>query len=227
MCSSRQGASCRCECRETEKTPGSCRAHSLSVDKWERSTHSPISTMALRNGNVTQMLGINNSGENKRHTAWVRWGAAKASVVAVLCPLLLTKSALHPDANLRWGGAKPSQFHGNGTQVPLLPAPVSKHFAFGSNSSFMYIKLSSLLSSFPSLHPLMSQSLPWQQLIPALLHWTVMFRDFTVLMLRDSYWARDTFLSTCPRSPGFTLTDTPARRFHYFSQTRGNWVERG
>lgn len=87
MCASQQGASGRCECREAGKTPGSYRVRSLSVDKRERNTHSPVSVMTFRKDNVTQMLGMNNSGENKSHTVWGSWTAAKTSVEPALCHL--------------------------------------------------------------------------------------------------------------------------------------------
>lgn len=64
------------------KTPGSCRAHLLSVGEWEGSIRSPISVVTLRKDNVTQMLRINNSEENKRHKTRAPWAAAKISAEA-------------------------------------------------------------------------------------------------------------------------------------------------
>lgn len=54
----------------------------------------------------------------------------------------------------------------------------------------------------------MSQSLPRQWSSPSLLHWTLIFSDFTVLTFNDSCWACDTVLCTYPVSPCLILTNT-------------------
>lgn len=85
------------------KTPGSCRAHLLSVGEREGSIHSPISVVTLRKDNVTQMLRINNSEANKRHKTQAPWTGAKLSVEAAPvhpCSDKVCVWTLYPDVNL-------------------------------------------------------------------------------------------------------------------------------
>jgi hypothetical protein len=176
MCASQQGASGRCECRKAGKTPGSCGARSPSVDKCERNTHSPASVLTLHKDNVTQMLRINNSGENKRHTVWGSWTAAKTSVEAALSPLRLTKSALHPDVNPcledeNMAVLEPEaelRFHGF-QHLFLSTLPL------GSNSlSAHQITLSLMLLSEPL--PTDVPVFPGQWSALSLLHWTLSYK---------------------------------------------------
>lgn len=77
-------------------------AHSLSVGRWEGSIPSPTSVVTLHKDNVTQMLRINNSGENKRHKTRALWTAARVSAeVAPVSPCCdkVCIWTLNPDVN--------------------------------------------------------------------------------------------------------------------------------
>ena len=68
-------------------------AHSLSVGEREGNIRSPISVVTLRKDNVTQMLRINNSGENKTHKTGHHEQQPKYLQRQLLCTLVVTKSA--------------------------------------------------------------------------------------------------------------------------------------
>ena len=76
--------------RQERHLESACR---LTVRGGARREHrSPISVVTLHKDNVTQMLWINNSGENKKHKAQAPVTAAKVS--QLLCTLVVTKPAL-------------------------------------------------------------------------------------------------------------------------------------
>lgn len=102
MCPAWQGDGWISEWIKEGETPGSCGMHLLSVGEREGSIRSPISVVALRKDNVTQMLRINNSEENKRHKTRAPWAAAKISAEAAPVRPCSDKGCiwtLYPDVN--------------------------------------------------------------------------------------------------------------------------------